>query len=125
MTPEEILEVDAKRNHPPGTTVEDLITNINDELREGGDIVQEGNVLIVYRAIKPGVVEHHSFNADTPENLLKANEALWRMLKKAGVEIATTTYSNPKINNLLDTVRDEFDISITEQDGQFVAEVRL
>jgi hypothetical protein len=125
MTPEEILEVDAKRNHPPGTTVEDLITNINDELREGGDIVQEGNVLIVYRAIKPGVVEHHSFNADTPENLLKANEALWRMLKKVGVEIATTTYSNPKINNLLDTVRDEFDISITEQDGQFVAEVRL
>jgi hypothetical protein len=125
MTPEEILEVDAKRNHPPGTTVEDLITNINNELREGGDIVQEGNVLIVYRAIKPGVVEHHSFNADTPENLLKANEALWRMLKKVGVEIATTTYSNPKINNLLDTVRDEFDISITEQDGQFVAEVRL
>jgi len=125
MTPEEILEVDAKRNHPPGTTVEDLITSINDELREGGDIVQEGNVLIVYRAIKPGVVEHHSFNADTPQNLLKANEALWRMLKKAGVEIATTTYSNPKINSLLDTVRDEFDISITEQDGQFVAEVRL
>jgi hypothetical protein len=125
MTPEEILEVDAKRNHPPGTTAKDLIRLINGELREGGDIVQEGDVLIVYRAIEPGVVEHHSFNADTPANLLKANEALWRMLKKVGVEIATTTYSNPKINSLLDTVRDEFDISITEQDGQFVAEVRL
>jgi hypothetical protein len=125
MTPEEILEVDAKRNHPPGTTAKDLIRLINGEIREGGDIIQEGDVLIVYRAIEPGVVEHHSFNADTPANLLKANEALWRMLKKVGVEIATTTYSNPKINSLLDTVRDEFDISITEQDGQFVAEVRL
>jgi hypothetical protein len=125
MTPEEILEVDAKRNHPPGTTAKDLIRLINGEIREGGDIIQEGDVLIVYRAIEPGVVEHHSFNADTPANLLKANEALWRMLKKVGVEIATTTYSNPKINSLLDTVRDEFDISITKQDGQFVAEVRL
>lgn len=125
MTPEEILEIDAKRNHRPGTTAQDLITDINDELRAGGDIVQEGNVLIVFRAIKPGVVEHHSFNADTPANLLKANEALWRMLKKVGVEIATTTYSNPKINSLLETVMDEFDISITEQNGVFTAEVRL
>ena len=125
MTPEEILEIDAKRNHRPGTTAQDLVTDINDELRAGGDIVQEGNVLIVFRAIKPGVVEHHSFNADTPANLLKANEALWRMLKKVGVEIATTTYSNPKINSLLETVLDEFDISITEQNGVFTAEVRL
>jgi hypothetical protein len=125
MTPEEILEVDAKRNHPPGTTVEDLITDINDELREGGDIVQEGNVLIVYRAVEPGVVEHHSFNADTPQNLSDANKALWRMLKEAGATTARTTYKNPKISRLLEAAANEFDISITEQDGYFVAEVRL
>jgi hypothetical protein len=125
MTPEEILEVDAKRNHPPGTTVEDLITDINDELREGGDIVQEGNVLIVYRAVEPGVVEHHSFNADTPQNLSDANKALWRMLKEAGATTARTTYQNPKISRLLEAAADEFDISITEQGGYFVAEVRL
>jgi hypothetical protein len=125
MTPEEILEVDAKRNHPPGTTVEDLITDINDELREGGDLVQEGNVLIVYRAVEPGVVEHHSFNADTPQNLSDANKALWRMLKEAGATTARTTYQNPKISQLLEAAAGEFDIEITKKDGYFVAEVRL
>ena len=125
MTPKEILEIDAQRNHPPGTTARDLITDINDELRAGGDIVQEGNVLIVYRSIAPGVVEHHSFNADTAKNLSDANKALWKMLKKAGAHTARTTYQNPKINQLLKALMGEFDISITEQDGGFVAEVRL
>jgi hypothetical protein len=125
MTPNEILEIDAKRNHPPGTTVGELITDINDELRRGGSIVQEGNVLIVYRTVEPGVVEHHSFNADTPQNLSKANKALWRMLKKAGAKIARTEYQNPKINTLLEQIMDEFDISITQDGDMYVAEVRL
>jgi hypothetical protein len=125
MTPKEILEIDAQRNHPPGTTVGDLITDINDELRAGGGIVQEGNVLIVYRTIEPGVVEHHSFNADTPKNLSDANKALWKMLKKAGAKTAQTTYRNPKISQLLEAAIGEFDISITEQNGVFTAKVRL
>jgi hypothetical protein len=125
MTPKEILAIDAQRNHPPGTTVNDLITDINDELRAGGDVVQEGNVLIVYRTVEPGVVEHHSFNADTPQNLLNANKALWRMLKKAGAKVARTRYKNPKINQLLEIIIPEFDISITEENGIFTAEVRL
>ena len=125
MTPNEILEIDAKRNHPPGTLAGHLKANINDELRQGGGVVQEGNVLIVYRAVEPGVVEHHSFNADTPQNLSNANKALWRMLKKAGAKIARTRYQNPKISALLEAAVPEFDISITEDDGGFVAEVRL
>lgn len=125
MTPDEILEIDAKRNHPPGTTAGHLRADINDELRQGGGIVQEGDVLIVYRAVEPGVVEHHSFNADTPQNLSNANKALWRMLKKAGAKIARTRYQNPKISSLLEALIPEFDISITEENGQFVAEVRL
>lgn len=125
MTPNEILEIDAKRNHPPGTTAGHLRADINDELRQGGGIVQEGDVLIVYRAVEPGVVEHHSFNADTPQNLSNANKALWRMLKKAGAKIARTRYQNPKISSLLEALIPEFDISITEENGQFVAEVRL
>lgn len=125
MTPDEILEIDAQRNHPPGTTAGHLRADINDELRQGGGIVQEGNVLIVYRAVEPGVVEHHSFNADTAQNLSNANKALWRMLKKAGAQIARTRYQNPKISALLEAAIPEFDISITEENGQFVAEVRL
>jgi hypothetical protein len=125
MTPEEILKVDAKRNHPPGTTVEELITDINDELREGGDLVQEGNVLIVYRAVEPGVVEFHTFNADTPQNLYAAVRELFLMLKQVGTEIARTTYENEKISDLFAMGRPEFDISITKEDGYFVAEARL
>jgi hypothetical protein len=125
MTPEEILEIDAQRNHPPGTTVGDLIAMINDELNEGGDIVQEGNVLIVYRGVGDGVVEHHSFNADTPKNLFNANVAFWKMMQKVGASKARTTYQNPKINELLEIAKLEFDISITEEGGFFTAEVRL
>jgi hypothetical protein len=125
MTPEEILEIDAQRNHPPGTTVDDLITMINDELSEGGDIIQEGNTLIVYRGIGDGVVEHHSFNADTAKNLLNANIAFWKMMQKVGASKAMTTYQNPKINELLEIAKLEFDISITEEGGIFTAEVRL
>lgn len=125
MTPDQILEIDAKRNHPPGTTAGHLRADINDELRQGGGIIQEGNVLIVYRTVEPGVVEHHSFNADTPQNLSNANKALWRMLKKAGAKIARTRYQNPKITALLQALIPEFDISITEENGVFIAEVRL
>jgi len=125
MTPDEILEIDAKRNHPPGTVAGNLIAEINDELRLGGQIVQEGDVLIVFRGVGPGVVEHHSFNADTPENLIKANKALWRMLKKAGAKVARTQYQNPKVSALFESVMPEFDVSITKENGQFVAEVRL
>jgi hypothetical protein len=125
MTPKEILEIDAKRNHPPGTVAGNLMADINDDLRQGGHLVQDGNVLIVYRAVEPGIVEHHSFNADTPQNLSDANKKLWRMLKKAGAKIARTYYENPKITKLFEAAMGEFDISITEQDGGFMAEVRL
>lgn len=125
MTPNEILEIDAQRNHPPGTVAGELRAFINDEVREGGDIFQQGNVLILFRAVEPGVVEHHSFNADTPQNLIKANVALWEMLKKSGAKIARTSYENPKINSLFDVLKNDFDISITELDGRFTSEVRL
>lgn len=125
MTPNEILEVDARRNHPPETTAGHLKAAINDELRAGGDIIQYGDVLIVYRSVEPGIVEHHSFNADTAQNLLNANMALWRMLRKAGAKIARTEYQNPKINELLKLAMSEFDISITQDDDGFTAEVRL
>ena len=126
MTPEEILEVDAKRNYPPGTDVRELITNINNEIRQGGELIQHKNVLIVYRTVEPGVVEHHSFNADTPANLVEANEKLWEMLKRAGAKQAYTTYTNPKISQLIEQEVKGFNINITEdEDGVYTATVEL
>jgi hypothetical protein len=125
MTPDEILEIDAKRNHPPGTVAGHLIAEINDELRLGGQIVQEGDVLIVFRGVEPGVVEYHTFNADTPQNLYKAVRALFLMLKKAGCKVARTTYENEKISDLFAMGRPEFDIKISESYGLFTAEASL
>lgn len=125
MTPDQILEIDAQRNHPPGTTAGHLKAIINQDIRRGANVVQQGDTLIVYRAAEPGVIEHHSFNADTPKNLSDNNKAFWRMLKKAGAKIARTQYKNPKITSLLQAAMGEFDISITEQNGVFTAEVRL
>lgn len=125
MTPEEILEIDAKRNHPPGTVAGHLIADINDELRLGGQVVQEGDVLIVFRGVEPGVVEYHTFNADTPQNLVDAVTKVFRMLKKAKCKIARTTYENEKINALFDMIKPEFKVDIKQVDGRFISEVSL
>lgn len=125
MTPEEILAVDAKRNHPEGTDVRELITDINDEIRQGGELLQHKNVLIVYRTVSPNVVEHHSFNADTAVNLAEANKKLWGMLKKAGAKQAYTTYTNPAISNLIEKEAKDLNINITEADGVYTATVEL
>jgi hypothetical protein len=84
MTPDEILEVDAKRNHPPGTVAGHLRAEINNELRNKGQIVQQGNTLVVFRTAKPDTAEYHCFNADTPENLVKNVMAVWKLLEKMG-----------------------------------------
>jgi len=126
MTLEEILDADVKRNYPPGTDVGELIANINDELRQGGELTRHNNTVIVYRPVEPGIVEHHSFNADTPQNLLDANVKLWEFLQKAKAKEAYTTYTNPKINDLLKQVPDKFKISIDQDpDGVFTAKVAL
>jgi hypothetical protein len=125
MTPKQIIEIDAKRNHPAGTTASELIALINEDLEKGGEVVQEGKVLIAFRAISEGVVETHSFNAGTPQELLEANKSLWRKLKSSGFKVVQTEYDNPKINELLKSARVEFDISITKKDDGFVMKVRL
>jgi hypothetical protein len=102
-----------------------LIAEINDELRLGGQVVQEGDVLIVFRGVEPGVVEYHTFNADTPQNLYKAVRALFLMLRKAGCKVARTTYENEKISDLFAMGRPEFDIKISESYGLFTAEASL
>ena len=47
------------------------------------------------------------------------------MLKKAGAKVARTQYQNPKVSALFESLMSEFDISITEENGIFTAEVRL
>ena len=125
MTPKEILEIDARNNHSFGTKAGHLMAEINDDLRVGAQIVQEGNVLILFKPVEPGVVEFHTFNADTPQNLAKAVKRLAIMLKKAGAKIMQTTYTNEKISELLKNYGAEFSIDITKANGVFTAKVSL
>ena len=124
MTPKEILEIDAKRNHPPGTTAGHLMADINDDLRKGGSVVQEGSVLMVYRAIEPGVVEFHTFNAGTPIELVTALQKLEAVMVKAGAKKSITRYTNPKITELFQRFNPK-NATVTEKNGIFTAEVRL
>lgn len=126
MTLEELLAEDTKRHYPRGTEVGEVFSYFNDQVRAGGEVIRQGNSVIVFRPIAEGVVEHHSFNADSTQNLVDFHKKFWRMLDKAGAKMATTTYENPKISKLINSVANEFNVSIIENDdGTFTSEVRF
>jgi hypothetical protein len=125
MTPDEILEVDAKRNHPPGTVAGNLRAVINDNTRRHGGVLQQGNTLVMFRISAPKIMEFHCFNADTPQNLVKNLKVILRVFKKLGVKMAHTPYENPKINDLVKQLSPEFKVAIKQIPGGFSAEVRL
>jgi hypothetical protein len=126
MTLDELIRQDVKSHYPPETKVGEIFASFNDEIKGGSQVVRQGDSIIVYKPIAKGVVEHHSFNADTTKNLIDLHKKFWRMLDKAGVKMATTTYDNPKISDLINSVKNEFNVSITKnKDGRFVSQVRF
>lgn len=127
MTPDEILEIDAKRNHEPGTQAGHLRAIINEQLRNKGDIIQSGNTLIVFsNSDGDSDVEYHCFNADTPPNLAANVIKFFGMVKKMGYKTATTPYDNPKISELFKQfLPKEYKLDIKRKGSQFEAKVRL
>lgn len=126
MTLDELIREDVKRHYPPETDVREVFTMFNKEIKGGAQVVRQGDSIIVYKPIEKGVIEHHSFNADSTQNLVDLHKKFWRMLAKAGVKMATTTYDNPKISDLINAVKNEFNVSITKnKNGRFVSQVRF
>ena len=127
MTPDQILEIDAERNHPEGTSAGNLRAVINEQLRQKGHIIQQGNTLIVFsNADGDKDVEYHCFNADTPENLTENVMKFFEMAKKLGYETATTPYQNPKVSELLKAyVAKRYDVRIAKTSDGFEAKARL
>lgn len=113
MTPEEILAVDVKRN-PQGGDIRDLRRFINSYAEIGGHLVQQGNTLMIFRTERGTTAEFHTFNADTPENLIKNVRMLFDLLKKIGYTEAETTYDNPKISQLFQQGADPDKLTITK-----------
>jgi hypothetical protein len=127
MTPDEILEVDAKRNYPPGTTAGNLRALINEEARNRSAIVQQGDTLITFKTAGGDEnVEFHTFNAETAENLGKNVLKFFEMVKKMGYKTASTSYENPKISAIFEKIiAKKHKVNIDKQDGQYIAKVRL
>jgi len=127
MTPDEILEIDAKRNHPIGTQAGHLRAEINKQLRNQGYIVQQGNTLIVFaNSGRDSDVEFHCFNADTPPNLAANVIKFFEMAKKLGYKTATTPYDNPKVSELFkQLLPKKYKLDIKQIGDQYEAKVSL
>jgi hypothetical protein len=125
MTPDEILEVDAKRNYPQGVTINVLKREINRFTQDGGGILQQGKTLVMFRLIGPHSVEFHTFNADTPDNLVKNVETVFKVFRKMQIKNAQTQYDNPAITGLFDKLGPGFKSDIQQTQTGYVAKVSL
>jgi hypothetical protein len=128
MTPDEILEIDAKRNHKPGTQAGHLRALINEQLQENqAEVVQSGDTLIVFsNSDGDDDVEYHCFNADTPQNLAANVLRFFDMAKKLGYKTATTPYENPKISDLFtQIIAKKHKVDIKRNRDHYEAKVRL
>lgn len=100
------------------------IDRLGTVLATGGQIVQQGNTLFMYKANDDKVVEFHTYNAE-PANLLVENtRKFFRMLKKVGAQEVYTRYSNPKISELFQMLSPEFKTKITKSED-YKAKVKL
>lgn len=128
MTLDEILEIDAQRNHEPGTEAGHLRALINEQLRENkAEIVQSGNTLIVFsNSDGDADVEYHCFNADTPPNLAANVMKFFELAKKLGYKTATTPYENPKVSALFNQIiAQKYKVDIKSVDDHYEAKVSL
>jgi hypothetical protein len=118
MTPDQILEIDAKRNHPPGTQAGNLRAVINDNTRKNGGLLQQGNTLVMFRLSGPKKVDFYCFNADTTQNFAKNLEAVFRVFKKLKIEKANSPYESPELKEAFNILSKKFKVkTITEPDG--------
>ena len=126
MTPEEILKIDAERNQG-GIDVKNLIGYINSETKVGAHLVQQGDTLILFKTVKEGKAEFHTFNAGNAADLAKNVELFMQMLKKLKYKAAFTEYKNPLISKLFMTYGPpKYKVNITElKSGDYRAEVTL
>jgi hypothetical protein len=125
MTPDKILEIDAKRNHPPGTVAGNLRAVINDNTKRNGGAIRQGNTLVTFRTVAPKTILFFCFTADDESVLSKNLELVFKMFRKLKAEVAGTINQGPNINAALKRMGNKFPSQVSVKDGTPVAEVRL
>jgi hypothetical protein len=125
MTPDEILEIDAKRNYPPGTQAGHLRAAINNNTRKNGGLLQQGNTLVMFRLSGPKKVDFYAFNADTPQNLAKNLEKVFQVFKKLKIERANSPYERQDIREAFKLIAKKFKIETKKEPDGMEVEVVL
>ena len=111
MTPDEILEIDAKKNKPKGTTAGQSRFRINRWFEKGGQLVQDNKTLFLYVSNGQGEVEVHTYTADNPDGYARSLEAFIKLMKASGVKQLVTLFSNrPKLQQFLRGLADRLAI---------------
>ncbi len=117
MTPDEILEIDAKKNKPKGTTAGQSRFRINRWFESGGQLVQDNKTLFLFVSNGKGEVEVHTYTADNPEGYANSLGVFARLMKGVGAKELVTAFSNrPKLQQFLQGLADKLGIPCDIQD---------
>lgn len=122
MSPEQIIEVDAKRR---GVDPRFLKTGINAAIKEGAHPIRSGNTLFIFASDGKGSVDFRWFTADEGKQFAEEVEEFMRMLKKAKSKKASSKYSYAPANAWFRLVDPRFNAKVTKQNGSFLVEMRL
>ena len=79
----------------------------------------------MFKLIGPHSVEFHCFNADTPQNLVKNVEVVFRVFQKMKIKNAQTEYENPEITKLFSQLNKKFHAVIQKTKTGYIAKVAL
>ena len=110
-------------------SAEVISTDFEGMIREGEQLAAlHKNIVVKIPMIPEGIKAIKYFSGKNIKTnctlIFSAGQAL--LAAKAGVKMATTTYDNPKISDLINSVKNEFDVSITQnKDGRYVSQVRF
>jgi hypothetical protein len=97
---DEIIETDyAKNNVGRAFAVDKIKKNFRLYVEKGGLYTVIGKIMVIFRPSKDGVVEFHTVNGGSGEDLTKGLAEFLRKLK-GKVKFAVTYYDNPKINDM-------------------------
>lgn len=117
MTVDEILEVDAKRNKPRGTTAKHSKFRINRWFERGGQLVQDEKTLFLFVGDGKGAVETHAYTADDPAGFAESLKRFAELMKKLGVKELVTVYvGRPKLLEFMKRVSEEMGVRYSVED---------
>lgn len=122
MSPEEIIEIDAKRKgQDPGR----IRYVINEYVRQGARTVRAGDTLFLFLGDGKGSVQFMWFTADMEKKFAQQVNEFMRLLKKAKAKRAYTKYFYAPANSWFKLVDPRLQPKVIRKDNYFQTEMRL